>query len=255
LKWANGEELKLKFIVVKVGDNWKVSGGALQGDYVFKSVEVSGYPFETVKFKGSIQVAATVKLQPNYAAIGASLGEAGGTIAAGARAVAAFITFDGLIALGFVAGGVLVVVGGIKGIVDGAEIRALSGIVEKTANALTQGFVAGVKGSPNNAGSIGQPGYDMGVKAFAEARANALKKVADATDDEIHEVVGDVIKGKEGRIYELVKPTAQQAVWEAWASTKTGWLDSSKDLKWGWVAIYGRLPTDNDPEYRKYYKE
>jgi hypothetical protein len=254
LKWANGEELKLKFTVVKIEGDWKVTGGALQGDYVFKAITIPIFSFEGAKFKGTAQAVASVKAQPNYAAIAASLGEAGGTAAAAGRAIAVFITFDGLIALGFVAGGVLTVVGAIKALADAAEIRGLHGVVEQTASALTAGFIAGVKGLPNSAGSIGQPGYDMGVKAFAEARGNVLKKVPDATDEEIHEVVSDLVTGKEGRIHELVKPTAQKAVWKAWASSKTGWMDNAENLKWGWVNIYGRLPSNNDSDYKEYYK-
>ena len=67
---------------------------------------------------------------------------------------------------------------------------------------------------------------------------------------EIHEVVNDLVTGKEGEIYELVKPTAQKAVWKAWASSRTSWFDSPGHLKRGWAAIYNKLPKDDDPDFR-----
>jgi hypothetical protein len=247
LKWANGEELTLKFTVVKLEKEWKVTAGSAQLEYTFKAI-TGEFKWGSAKFKGSIQVASFGSVQPNYTAIAAQIGSNASAVASAGRAVAAFVTFDMLIAGALVAGAVMTVVGTVQAVAKAAEIRGLHGLAEKTAKAMVTGFMAGVTGKPNGAGTLGAAGYDMGKKGLESLRQKLKDKVPDATEDEIREAVEGACQGKESAVYERMYPLAQQAVWEAWAAENKG----SKDLKWGWVNLYGKMPSDSDAEYTKF---
>jgi hypothetical protein len=254
LKWSVGDELKIKFNLVKIGTDWKVSAGQLEFSYAFKGIDIKAYPFENGTFKGVMQAVAIVKAEPNYIAIGQAVGQAGSNIAVGVRAVAAVVTFDAVIAFALVADSVVVVAGGLHGIVQGAEIRNLSNQVETTTAALTSGFIAGVQGqSTNPAGALGQAGFDKGRQGYATLRAHILTKLPDASDEVITEAIVSLVAEYRAPVREMMRELAKKAVWEAWAGSQTGWFDSKETLKWGWSAIFGKLPSASDAEYAKFY--
>jgi hypothetical protein len=84
-----------------------------------------------------------------------------------------------------------------------------------------------------------------------------LKALPQATDDEIHDCIKDLLRGKFQPLHELMKPSAQQAVWDSFGDAHSSFYYrniDAKTLEWGYIAIYGNGPSESDPNYTKYSK-
>jgi chaperonin cofactor prefoldin len=247
VKFANGEEVKIKFTVVKIGDddNGTVSGPGCEVSYTFKSVS-GKVKLDTASFSGALQLSIAGKVQPNYAALGKMLAEKVGTRVA--QIASSALTAEAMIAAGFAAGAAMTIFAVVKGISDGADVRRLHSVSERITNEMTNGFIAGAQGQ-GSPGGLGEPGYVMGQRGFAALKQHVLAKVPDATDAEVREVAAKIIAGKNGQVWSAMNPHAQQAVWQQFANEHRG---DKQTLRDGHINLYGRMPSDNDPNFTKY---
>ena len=122
LKFESGEEAKVKFNLVKIDakKDWQVSAGQLEFNFVFKSYPFGPIAAEKSILKGTVQASAVIKAEPEYAAIAAQIGTKA-TEAGLEDALAGLLSFDTVVASGFLAISIGTVIGGVHGLVKGAE--------------------------------------------------------------------------------------------------------------------------------------
>ena len=162
-----------------------------------------------------------------------------------------------MIAAGAVALGAAVIVGTLKSMIDGEEIRQLSQTVEKTTRAFRQGFTTGILRGKAPGDPLAKAGFEIGRKNFEQARQAALAKYP-LTDDEIRRVLQTKVRESWDQLYWVFRPYAQQAVWDAFGASHVGFVNRNIDsttVRWGYVAIYGQDPNEGDANYQKYYRK
>lgn len=185
--------------------------------------------------------------------------EAGGAAAEGAAesGAAAAVTFDTVIAAGAVALGASVILGTLKSMIDGEEIRQLSKTVDKTTRAFRRGFTDGILLKSEPSDPLAKAGFQIGRQNFEQA-ARAARAKYPLTDNEIRKVLQNEVRANWDRLYWTFHPHAQQAVWDAFGASHVGFVNRNIDsttVRWGYVAIYGRSPDEGDANYQKYYRK
>ena len=243
VKFANGEELKLKFVVVKVDEKDGVSGPGTELSYVFKAIS-GKIELDGATFSGGIQLQVAGKVQPDYEAIGKEVLKK-----VGERLVQMAVTItaaEALILAGAVGMSVAVMYTAFSGMARGSEVRGLYPLSEKITNQMVDAYIAGFQGAGSPGGRAGA-GHTMGVTAFNSLKKRVVDRVPDATDAEIRDKAN--MNSKRGFIWGEVNPKAKQAVWQAFAEANTG--DKSM-LRNGHVNLFGRMPSESDANYTKY---
>lgn len=246
VKFANGEELKLKFVVAKVDEKDGVSGPGAELSYVFKAIS-GKIELEGATFSGGIQLQVAGKAQPDYEAIGKLVAEK--VLERGAQILASVTAAEALIAAGAVGISIAVLYTAFSGMARGSEIRGLYPLSEKATNQMVDAYIAGFSGAGSPGGQAGA-GHTMGVTAFNNLKARIAAKVPDVTDAEIREKAD--VASKRPFIWGEVNPRAKQAVWQAFAEANRG--DKSM-LRNGHVNLFGRLPADGDSNYTRYLED
>lgn len=246
VKFANNEELKLKFVVVKVDEKEGVSGPGAELSHVFKSIN-GKIELEGATFSGAIQLQVAGKAQPDYEAIGKAIGEK--LLERGAQVLASITAAEAVVIAGAVGISVAVMYTAFSGMARGSEIRGLYPLSEKISNQMVDAYIAGFQGGGSPGGNAGT-GHTMGVTAFNNLKKRVAEKVPDVTDAEIREHAN--VAAKRQAIWGEVNPKAKQAVWQAFAESNRG--DKSM-LRNGHVNLFGRMPGENDRNYTQYLEE
>lgn len=246
VKFANNEELKLKFVVVKVDEKDGVSGPGAELSHVFKSIN-GKIELDGVTFSGAIQLQIAGKAQPDYEAIGKVIGEK--VLERGAQMLASITAAEAVVIAGAVGISVAVMYTAFSGMARGSEIRGLYPLSEKITNQMVDAYIGGFQGAGSPGGNAGT-GHALGATAFNNLKKRVAEKVPDVTDAEIRDNAN--VASKRQFIWGEVNPKAKQAVWQAFAESNRG--DKSM-LRSGHVNLFGRMPGENDRNYTQYLDE
>jgi hypothetical protein len=126
-----------------------------------------------------------------------------GRLASAAEAIEAFLTFDVIIVSGMVLIAVSTVAVGLKGIVDGAEINQLPDKADEVTGALCQAFMSGIANGKPPSDAVAMPGYEWGKKRYQEISAEILKKVPDASEEDIVYAIAQLVDNNHKLIWIL----------------------------------------------------
>jgi hypothetical protein len=232
---------------VSIGPDWKVSAGQTQLDYTFKSWEIKGYVFEGVTLKGSVAAVASVKVEPNIAAIASSIGSTGGAAAGGGAAGGgaagggggALAAADVILDVAIPAALALVAIGTIVGVADmfvqKANLSNLNAALNASIGPLRSGLYEGLAGhAASGSGDMYKAGYDIGHQAYQTALD---KYVADLvkqrgfppTPDEWPDIQHDAEVGAKKAVatwkgLHEIEDRIRAGLWHKWADENNGAL-------------------------------
>ena len=212
--------------------------------------EIDGLKLTDLK----IETGASVTMGPNWAGIIAdwAIETAGKEIVADAgeglgEAAVAVVSIEGVL----IVGGVAAVGVSIYSLVCAWGIGDLAQSYKPSIDSARAGFKAGMSGGSAPGDQYGKVGYEAGSRNYQALLERTRKDNPQATDEAIKAAIAAKADEALNQVAGVINRSVRVGLWDGYLAQHTTVLISS-DAKWAFVACFGDLPKDSDPEWKKY---